>query len=172
MRAPTRLIAVARSALPAKVCSKKRNSSRLKTAALATINSVCEVTITVPKRKIAVVSGLVRKPSAPKNKRPSPDRPNVSATETMSRSKTEASAIGRNAMRSISGPIGATSAMASAICAGVRQAQARGEPRNCGGNERQYTVAEKAAHDASLLSAPEVVNESTRQATIAKQAIR
>ena len=116
MRAPIRLTEVARSALPDKVCSKKRNRSRLKTAAVATISSVCEVTITVPKRKISLVSGLVRNPSGPKKSRPSPDRPKVSATETMRRRRTEASASGRNAMRSISGPIGTTSAMASGIC--------------------------------------------------------
>ena len=111
-----RLIEVARNALPDSVCSKNRKNSRLKTAALATIRRVCDVTITVPKRKISLVSGLVRKPSAPKNNRPSPDRPKVSATETMSSSRTEASASGRNAIRSISGPIGTTSAMASGIC--------------------------------------------------------
>ena len=99
------------------MCSKNRNSSRLKTAADATIRSVCEVTITVPKRNISLVSGLVRNPSGPKNNRPSPESPKVSATETMSRSRTEASASGRSAMRSISGPIGTTSAMASGICA-------------------------------------------------------
>ena len=50
MRAPMRLIEVARKALPESVCSKNKNNSRLKTAALASISSVCDVTITVPNR--------------------------------------------------------------------------------------------------------------------------
>src|SRR5271157_4937784 len=76
MRAPTRLTAVARSALPASVCSKNKNSSRLNTMAVATIRMVCDMTITLPKRKTSVVSGLVRNPSGPKNSRPNPERAN------------------------------------------------------------------------------------------------
>src|SRR6516164_7822818 len=47
MRAPTRLTAVARNALPESVCSKNKKSSKLNTMAVATISIVCDVTITL-----------------------------------------------------------------------------------------------------------------------------
>ena len=60
--------------LARRACVRRtENSSRLNTTADATISSVCEVTITLPKRNTSLVSGLVRNPSGPKNNRPKPE---------------------------------------------------------------------------------------------------
>ena len=72
-----------------------------------------------PTSNTASVSGLVRTPSGPKNIRPSPHSAKCSATATVSSSRTEASAIGRNTMRSSNGAIGRTSASASPILTGI-----------------------------------------------------
>ncbi len=74
-------------------------------------------------------SGLVREPSGPKNSRPSPDSRKCSASETISSTSTEASAIGWNTTRASSGAIGTTSSTEAATCSaagtpGRAQAQA------------------------------------------------
>ena len=118
-RAPVRFSAVARSALPTSVKSKNRNSRPLNTSAAARISTVCPETCT-PAISIAIdVSGSVRTPSGPKNSRPSPTSAKCSATETVSNNRTEASAIGRNTIRSSSGEIGMIRSSASTIRTGI-----------------------------------------------------
>src|SRR5882724_10593677 len=71
-RAPVRLRAVARSALPISVKSNNRYSRPLNTSAAARIITVCPETCT-PAISIAIdVNGSVLTPSGPKNSKPSP----------------------------------------------------------------------------------------------------
>src|SRR3981081_4964083 len=72
-RAPTRLTAVARSALPVSVRSKNKKSRKLKIAELATIKMLWPETLIEPRSKEAWVIGSGREPPGPTNKQARPD---------------------------------------------------------------------------------------------------
>ena len=114
-RAPIRLTAVARSALPAIVRSKTRKKRALSTIADAIIRITWPETVK-PSASWSepLASGAVREPSGPKNSRPRPDSRKCSASETISSTSTDASAIGWKTTRASSGAIGTTSSTATA----------------------------------------------------------
>ena len=68
--------------------SEKSSTSRL-----------CPLTFTSPKLNDALVNAGVREPSAPKNHRPRPSMTKCTATETISSTRTDASASGWYASR-------------------------------------------------------------------------
>ncbi|MCY1525531.1 hypothetical protein D9M68_605120 [compost metagenome] len=116
-RAPTRFTAVARSALPATVRSNTRKNSPLSTTAAPTISTTWPLTVKPsPSVNTALVSGVVREPSGPKNSRPRPESRKCNASDTISSTSTEASAIGWNTTRASSGARGTTSSTATAMC--------------------------------------------------------
>jgi len=115
-RAPTRFTAVARSALPSRVRSKKTYSSAISATEIPTIQSACPVSVIAPRSQRASEYGATRKPSAPKNSSPSPCSAKCTATATMNSTSTEALASGWKNSRQVIGPSGTTSAIESAIC--------------------------------------------------------
>src|SRR6218665_1348081 len=114
-RAPTRLMAVARSALP--TMERPRISSSPSSASVtpSTTSDWPEMAMP-PNAQRASTNAGVRAPSAPKNSRPSPTSTPCSATATMSSISTEASASGRKARRYSSGPSGAISTSVVSAC--------------------------------------------------------
>ena len=94
-RAPVRFTEVARSALPASVRSKKTNSATISASEAAKMISVCPVSASGPSVKRSSQNGGLRKPSAPKNSRPSPVSAKCTPTETISSTSTLASASDR-----------------------------------------------------------------------------
>ena len=114
--APTRLIAVARSALPYSVRSKNWYSATISSTDTITTHSVCAETISGPSSRLNSLNAGVRWPSAPKNSNPRPTIAMCSATETISSTSTGAEAIGWYIRRYIIGPIGTTIASVSSTC--------------------------------------------------------
>ncbi len=115
-RAPTRLIAVARSALPYSVRSKNWYSPTMSRDETASTHSVCPLIMSGPRSKLASLNAGVRWPSAPKNSRPRPTIVICSATDTISRIKTGAEAMGWYMRRYIIGPKGTTTPSVSSTC--------------------------------------------------------
>ena len=83
-RAPSRLTAVARSALPYSVRSKNSHSSTISAAEAAKMMSACPLTLSGPSAKRTSQNGGLRKPSAPKNSRPRPVIAKCTPTDTIS----------------------------------------------------------------------------------------
>ena len=115
-RAPTRLMAVARSALPTIERPKNRNSSITSASVTPSTTSDWPEMGIPPSSKRASENGGVREPSAPKNSRPRPTSTPCSATDTMSSISTDASASGRKARRYSSGPMGVMSTSVVKAC--------------------------------------------------------
>ena len=71
-RAPTRLTAVARSALPYSVRPKNRYSAPISTTLVPTTSRLCALNVSAPICERRAGEAGVREPSAPKNHRPRP----------------------------------------------------------------------------------------------------
>ena len=91
-RAPRRLTAVARKALPRKVRSKNRNRPTMRTIEAMKMISVWPESAIAPAVKRWSQKLGLRKPSAPKNTRPRPVSAKCTPTETISSTSTVASA--------------------------------------------------------------------------------
>ena len=91
-RAPSRLTAVARSALPRKVRSKNRNSATISAIETRKMMIVWPDSESAPAEKRASQKLGLRKPSAPKKTRPRPVSAKCTPTETISSTSTVASA--------------------------------------------------------------------------------
>ena len=91
-RAPRRLTAVARSALPDSERSKNRYRPAISTSEARKMINVCPASVTAPNEKRWSQKLGLRKPSAPKKYRPSPTSAKCTPTETISSTSTLASA--------------------------------------------------------------------------------
>ena len=91
-RAPRRLTAVARSALPRSVRSKKSQRATIRTIEATKMKIVCPESVSAPAEKRASQKLGLRKPSAPKKTRPRPVSAKWTPTETISSTSTVASA--------------------------------------------------------------------------------
>jgi hypothetical protein len=91
-RAPVRLTAVARSALPRNVRSKNSHSSTISAIELPTMISAWPLSVIGPSATRASQNDGLRKPSAPKNNSPRPVSAKCTPTETISSTSTDASA--------------------------------------------------------------------------------
>ena len=116
-RAPTRLMAVARSALPMMERSKNTYIAASSTTAAPITTSDWPLTGKPPRSQRASHIVAVRAPSAPKKYKPSPTMTQCSATDTISSISTLACASGRYTSRYSSGPMGTISSSASTVCA-------------------------------------------------------
>ena len=130
-RAPMRLTAVARSALPATVRSNSRKNSALSTTADATISSTWPLTGKPPRqRERAADQRRGARALGPEEQQARARTAGSAApATTISSTSTDASAIGCSATRATSGVIGTTSSTASAICTARRHASGRRWPR-------------------------------------------
>ncbi len=93
-RAPIRLNAAARSALPYIERSKNWYSTTISTTDTATTHSAWLFTLTGPSVRLASLKGAVRAPSAPKASSPRPTSARWTAMDTISSTSVEADAIG------------------------------------------------------------------------------
>ena len=91
-RAPSRLTAVARSALPRSVRSKNSQSATIRAIEATKMIIVWPESVSAPAAKRASQKLGLRKPSAPKNTRPRPVSAKCTPTETISSTSTVASA--------------------------------------------------------------------------------
>src|SRR5574340_1031986 len=98
-RAPSRLTAVARSALPYSARSKNCHSATISTTEAAKMISVWPLSASAPISNRSCQKLGLRKPSAPKKNRPRPVNTKCTPTETISSTSTLASAIDWNARR-------------------------------------------------------------------------
>jgi hypothetical protein len=108
-RAPSRFTAVARSALPGRVRSKKTYSATMRAALKPTVQRLCAVTVTPPTLIVPSEKGGVREPSAPKKASSSPTSARCSATDTIRSTSVVASRSGWKTTRYSSGPSGTIS---------------------------------------------------------------
>ena len=97
--------------------------------AAPTISRICALIVTPPTSNMAREIGSVRKPSGPKNSSARPEMAKCTATATISSTSTEASASGRNAMRSSSGATGRISAKRQQHLQAERQLRCRRSQR-------------------------------------------
>ncbi|KAG1385951.1 hypothetical protein G6F60_014654 [Rhizopus arrhizus] len=93
-RAPNRLKAAARSALPYIERSKNWYSTMISTADTATTHSAWLLMLMGPSARLASLKGAVRAPSAPKARRPRPTSARWTAMDTISSPSVEADAMG------------------------------------------------------------------------------
>ncbi len=93
-RAPSRLNAAARSALPYIERSKNWYSTTISTADTATTQSAWLLTLMGPSARLASDKGAVRAPSAPNASRPRPTSARCTAMDTISSTSVDAEAIG------------------------------------------------------------------------------
>ena len=120
-RAPVRLTAVARSALPRSVRSKNSHSSTISAAELPRMMTAWPLSVSGPRLKRASQNGGLRNASAPKNSSPRPVSAKCTPTETISSTSTDASASRWYANRYTSGPSGVTMASVSNTCDAIGQ---------------------------------------------------
>ena len=93
-RAPRRLIAVARSALPYTVRSNNTLNATINSNEQPITHNDCALAVSVPIVTVPSENAGVREPSAPNTSKPSPTITTCTATETISSINTDASASG------------------------------------------------------------------------------
>ncbi|MNT66915.1 hypothetical protein D3C72_2050140 [compost metagenome] len=93
-RAPRRFTAVARSARPYSVLPKNSHKATINSAQVATTNRLCADQVMNPRSTCPLTNAGVRQPSAPKNTSARPMSAKWTATETISSTRTVASANG------------------------------------------------------------------------------
>ena len=176
-RAPMRLTAVARSALPAMRALEERGKQA---AQARSTRADDQQHLAVDdearrRRSAASVSGLVREPSGPKNSRPSPDEREVqrhrrrSAAPAPRRRRSAGTRCGRATARSA-----ATSGTATArSCSGIGSVVPAASQTAAAGSERQdETEQQRARQPMDARSLREQRSTSTAVASTASTATR